>query len=329
MMAPGRRVHALATRWYSERARRRLIDPAMADLQAEYAAARRTGSHAHVFGALVAGYLAMAKVLVIAGCGDLGAGIVTWQPEERAGARAGAWVALIVVSVLTALFVSLPLARLDASLWLSIYLIPQALPLSVPFGLAVAVASMLRGAALTRKLAAAVLVAGALASVGMFANFSWLIPESNQRFREMVWAQLDPHPNPSTPLGRGLNELGWSDARKRLREMRARADTGELRRSETTYYRRFAMSVTPMVIVGLIVAIAFRRAWTRAGLTSVALFLCASHYALQSSTWTLVDITIVPPIVLVWTPDAICGLAALLLACGSRSVPTAPPAPTR
>jgi len=69
-----------------------------------------------------------------------------WRRGGAASARAGAWVALIVVSVLTALFVSLPLAKLDPSLWLSIYLIPQALPLSVPFGLAVAVAPMLPAA---------------------------------------------------------------------------------------------------------------------------------------------------------------------------------------
>ena len=326
MTGPGRRVHALATRWCSERARRRLIDPALADLQTEYAAARRTGSRARMVRALATGYVAIAKVLVIGGCGDFRAELRSWQPAERAGARGGAWVGLVIIALATALLEVPLLTRMDVSAWLSIYLIPQALPLSVPLGLAVAVAWTLCGVARTRKLAAAALVVAALAAATMFANVAWVLPEANQAFRQRAFEQLAPHANPPR---RGDNELTWSEARKRQADLRARSNTAAVRAFESTYYLKWAMSLAPLPIVGLIVAIAFRRAWTRAGLTSVALGLCASHFALLMSTRTLANLEILPPIVLGWSADAICMLAAVVLACGSRAVTKAPPAPTR
>ena len=328
MTRPGQRIRALSLRWCSDRARRRLIDPALADFQAEFASARRSGSRQRLLLTLAAGYPAIAKVLVIGGCGDLRAQLRSWQPAERAGARGGVRVGLVIVAMATA-FLEVPhLANhMDLSVWPSLYLIPQALPLSVPFGLAVAAAWTLRGAARTRKLAAAVLWVAAMASAVMFANLNWLVPEANQAFRVHMVAQLDPRHDPSKPLARGFNELGWSQARQRLRQVRARADTSEIRRFETSYYRRFAISVTPVAIVVLVVALAFWRDWTRGGLIGVALGVCVANYTLMWSALSFAQFDILAPIAISWIPNLMCGLAALLLAFGGRAAAaTVPPA---
>ena len=94
MTRPGDRLRHVASRVCSERNRRRFVEPAIADLQAEFAAARRGGSRWLALRALAAGYLSVGKVVIIATCGDLRDEARTWQPEERAGARRGALVAI-------------------------------------------------------------------------------------------------------------------------------------------------------------------------------------------------------------------------------------------
>ena len=185
-----------------------------------------------------------------------------------------------------------------------------------------AVAWTLCGAARTRKFAAAALVVATLASAGHVRQRRRGSSRKPIRPSASTCWRSGTVPQSIHALPRGINELTWSGARERLREARARANARETRELETLYYGKFAMSVTPVAIVALVVALAFRRPWTRAGLTSVALAVCAVNYALVMASPFLSDFAIVPPIVLGWTPDAICGLAALLLAFGAQPTST-------
>ncbi|HEV8397178.1 MAG TPA: LptF/LptG family permease [Vicinamibacterales bacterium] len=316
MTRPGDRVRRLAMRCCSERTRRRLIDPAVADLQAEVAAARRTGSAWQTVRAFVAGYGSILKVMIIGLCGELRSA-ATWEREEATRARRGAWVALGIIIVSTVLL-ELPLLRSMSSTVLGVgervrmatYLAPSTLALSAPLGFAVATAWALHGAARRRKVAAAALLAAALTAPAMFANLGWVTPDANQAFRETVLA----HHVPPVPVPvRGDGELRLGDLRDRLRQARDGAREQEARNLETLYYRKWAMSATPLAMVGLIVALAFRRPWTRAGLIAMACGVYAGQYALLLVTFPLADAGMARPIVLEWAGNTVYAAAAVLI----------------
>ena len=317
MTRPGDSLRRLATRLFSDRNRRRLIDPAIADLQAEFTAARRTGSAWHRIRALAAGYLSVMKVLAIAACGDPWQAATTWTPTEAASTRRGGLIALAVTTAATA-FLTIPVMEQmpEADLGLAPYVVPSALPLSLPLGLAVASAWMLHAAVRTRKVAAAALLAAALTSGAMFVNFERVIPDANQAFRATVMARLvKEHPElpPVASLTRGANELRFWELRERVRTTRNSGRESEARWMELSYYRRWSMTAMPIAMVALMVSIAFRRQWTRRALTGVAFAIYLAHYALLMSAFSLAELGVARPIVMGWAGTFLCLAAALLL----------------
>jgi hypothetical protein len=313
MSRPGDRLRQFAARFCSERSRRRLIDPAIADLQADYAAARLIASTQHQLRALAVGYLSVVKVLVIATCGDLRLAATTWTPGEAASARRGALVALAVTAAGTPLFTGHIFGDLGLAEYL--YLVPSALPLSVPLGLAIASAWMLHAAVRTRKVAAALLITGGLMSAAMFVNLEWVVPDANQAFRITAMAKFDP----SAPApARGANEIRAAELRERMLERRNSGHESEAHWLELTYYRRWSMSATPLAMVALMVALAFRRRWSRQELTSVALGIYLAHWALVGSAFSLAELGVARPIVVGWAAPFLCLAAALLLTSWPR-----------
>ena len=287
MTPPGLRLRALSLRWCSDRARRRLIDPALADFQAECAAARRTGSRARVFRTLVAGYLAMAKVLVIAACGDLRAAssMTAWQPAERAGARAGAWIALMVARCdgtprgagldghgistwLPSTFCRRRCRSACRSAWRSRSRGRCAGP---------------RGREARRRGAG-----GDVASAGHVRQPEVARPGIQSGLPRELAGPVRSVRRSIHPRATGINEFTWSGSAGTAPRGRARADTGETRGVGNGGLPEIRDEVTPVAIVGLVVALAFRRPWTRAGLTSVALAVCAVNYAavMSARAWS-------------------------------------------
>ena len=317
MNRPGARLQRLAAAVCSERARRRLIDPAVADLQAEVSAARRTGSAWRALHALGAGYVSIAKVLAIAVGGDLRAEASTWQPEERAAARRAVLVAFVATAVATAAFVALPISTGPDWAVLGLYLAPSVLPITVPLGLMLAIAWTLHGAARTRKLAVAGMVVAALCSIAMFANLGWLTPEANQAYRETRFAQV--FPGRDAPP-RGFFELTWSGMHARLREARATESPHEVRYLEVAYHKKIAYTVAPLAMVGVILALAFRRRWGRGRLMAAAGGV-AMAYLLVSEAFSFVGADLnAPTVVIGWAATALCAAAAVvLLATSSRA----------
>jgi lipopolysaccharide export LptBFGC system permease protein LptF len=160
--------------------------------------------------------------------------------------------------------------------------------------------------------AGVVLFTAAVTSAAMFANVAWVIPDANQAFREGVMAQF----NPAAPAPRrGENELSLTELRQQLREALAGGRDQEAWRLETIYYRRWTLSATPLAIVGLIVALAFSRPWTRGRLTAVAgAVVFAAQYNLWTSS-TIAGTGMVRPMVMEWAGPALCAAAAVLLIC--------------
>jgi hypothetical protein len=325
MTRPGRRLRALYVRWCSDRTRQRLIDPAVSDLQVEYEQARRSGSRMRAAWALVGGYAAVAKTIFFGCVDELATELQVWRTEELEGFRRAARAGAVLLTLGTALLVTptlhavvWPVEQLDwgARSQLAVYLIPSALVLSAPYSLALAVAWMLCGAARTPKVAAAGFAVATALSAATFVNLVWLTPEANQLFRERAYAAIAPDaPAPPAP---GLHELTWTETRQRRVEVHARADAREIRMFETWHHRRFAISLAPLALVALVVALAFRRSWTRAGLTSTALAACATNYMLLMWGLWAGRRGSVPPVVGGWSADAVCALAAVAVTCVPR-----------
>ena len=311
MNRPGDGLRQLATRLFSERSRYRLIDPAIADLQAEFAAARRDGSAWHRLRALAIGYVSVAKVLALATFGDARQAATMWTPDEAVNVRRGVLIALAVTAAATALLTIPAVEQMpEADLGLAPYVVPSALPLSVPLGLAVASAWMLHAAVRTRKVAAAMLLAAAFTSAAMLVNFEWVIPDTNQAFRATVMAKFNP---PVASPARGDNELRSWELRERMSEMRNSGKRSRAHWLELTYYRRWSMSATPLAMVALMTALAFRWRWSRRGLTVIAFSVFLANYALVMSAFSLAELGVARPIVLGWAGTFLCLAAALLI----------------
>jgi hypothetical protein len=324
MNRPCDHLRQLAARLCSERSRRRLIDPAIADLQAEVAAARRAGSTRQRVRAHAAGYLSIAKVLAIAVFGDLRHESSTWQPEERAGARRGAIVAIGATIIATGLFV-VPLVdnfNVAVPALLALYVTPAALPVSVPLGLMLGVAWAFHGAARTRKLAIGALVLSGLCSIAMFVNLGWLTPETNQAFRvlafDSVRAEFPDSGESAQPLQRGFNELSLPAMRARLIEMRATESPSEVRALEVALYRKLALSVAAPPLVGLLLALAFRRRWGRGRLMAAAIATFAAYIVVDGAAQLFGARLGLPTLVIGWSATALCAVATVLIT-SSRS----------
>jgi hypothetical protein len=334
MSLSGDRVRRLTAPLFSERNRRRLIEPAIADLQAEFVAAQRAGSGWRTLRALVAGYLSVAKVLVIAACSDLRHEGFAWQPEERAGVWQGVRVAAAVTTATTVLSIvsivasistsfAMPgwhpwLAYLRVRMWLGLYLLPATLALTVPLGLTLGTAWALRGAARTGKLGAAAAVVAAVCSLGMFVNIAWLTPHAHQTFRQIAISRFF-HWDEDRPLARGDYEFTFSALRERFAAARQFGLPRTPRFFETLYYRELAQTVAALPMVGVVLALAYRRRWGGAGVVVASVLVIALHYAgLRSSPYTNA-IFGAPPIVAAWLPNGMLAAAAMLLAAAPTS----------
>src|SRR5262245_142884 len=98
-MIPGLRLRRLAARVCSERTMVRLIDPALADLQAEHATALGTWERSR---ALLLGYAAFAKVMLV--CGGFGTRQAwrNWDQNDSNVLLRTTWVSGIAIVLVTA-----------------------------------------------------------------------------------------------------------------------------------------------------------------------------------------------------------------------------------
>lgn len=313
MNRPGDRLRRLAARVCSERTRRRLVDPAVADLQSEYAAAQRAGSAWRTLLTLSAGYLSIGKVLAVAVCGDLRTEASTWQPEERAGARRGLLVALLTTKVATSvLVVNFVSATIPIPWTWTFFLVPSMLTAALPLGLVLGAAWTFQGGGRTRKLAAASVATAAVCSIAMYVNVAWLTPDSNQTFRERAVA-LEQGREGIVPVPRGLHELSMPALRARIVEEANSGRPHRARVAESVYYQRFVIAVATIPMIGVIVALAFRHRWERGRLTAAALVTFAVYYAALTSSRSLSETLAVAPIVTAWAGPAVITGAALLI----------------
>lgn len=252
-MRPGSRLRAYAARMCSGKTMERLIDPVIADLQAEYVAAVDAK---HRLLALLAGYIAFAKVAVW--CAMSGAtGIQNdWTQEDHSGLVRVLWRSAAAILCLSLLILLPELSRMrdmlesfgsDASRFrLMTYLLPMTLPLSLPIGLAFGAALGADGRTPSRRLIGAIMLVALATSAASLATMAWVIPASNQSYRVEMMRQAIP---------KGERELSFGELKLAI----ATADTGRSQRLLFEFHKRLSIAAAPVTFAALALVLVIRR----------------------------------------------------------------------
>jgi lipopolysaccharide export LptBFGC system permease protein LptF len=205
MSAPGSRLRALAAHVCSQKTMERLVDPIVADLQIEYAAAGQAGWRRLQVRYLA--YVGFWRALIVH------AALSTLRPaasdDESSLSRILGFSVLVFV-VFTTLLVLPPLLDV-AGRWedprLYLLLIPQALPLSLPAGVCLGVLCAMRARSATLRRLSVVLTIGAFATCAAWALMEWGVPWANSAWRDLMATAAAGR---TIHLEPGLNELGLS-----------------------------------------------------------------------------------------------------------------------
>ena len=180
-MMPGRRLHRLAARFCSAKTLERVVEPAIADLQKEYAG---TEFHSGFRRArvLAVGYLAILEVMLMCAL----------QPPAAADDERRALVRTFVV----ALGITVGACALVLLLTVSVFpgvppfflalMTSMMLPIALPVGLTLGMAFGLGGRAISSRATTAILVAAAAAVAVSFSTMVWSVPVASQRFRQSI-----------------------------------------------------------------------------------------------------------------------------------------------
>ena len=289
-MIPGQTLHRLAARLCSAKSLERVVEPAIADLQKEFADHAREKVGERRFFNLVTGYVAIWNLIALCAAESL-----TLSPHDRPGlARAFLW-AFGTTVILTILLVVPPAAGLSESIKPEdiVLLIPQALPLTIPTGIALGIAIGVGGMVITRGAVAVLLLVALLGSAASFGTMNWLMPAANQRFRQNVFNEMG---NAGTVM-KGSNEMMLRELRREANALTNAGQSGEARYLMWKYHLRWALPSAAFVLVLFAITAALRR---RLGAIAVAVITPVAYLVLLFLGETLVLRTDVPPYVGAW-----------------------------
>lgn len=297
-MIPGRTLHRLAAQICSAKTLERVVEPAIADLQKEYAGANRAWLRVWV---LLSGYCAIVKVIAICALSVS----ATTHDERLALSRTLAW-SVGGIAAISALLTLPPL--FDYSMWrwdAVMTVIPQAVPLAIPMGIAIGIAFGL-SARLTKNIVKVTVLGALVASALSFGVLAWMMPAANHAFREIQFREL-----------RASGYEGEVELQKGPNEM----TLPELRREEApqfafTFHLRFALAVGTLVLACLLLAAPFNHRGVR-GLIAFAASLM--YLALLYTGEALaVSRNLLPPVAGAWMPN-IALIAFAIIVASSRS----------
>lgn len=300
MKAPGTRARRLAARVCTPRTLERLVDPTLADLQAEYEEASRDGRPWRRHWVWVAGHLALLRLLATCSAGRLvalGREVANADPRPVVTTLvAGALVMLVGTVLLVAPFMRYVLdARRDA-VSMVLYLIPQALPLSLPMGLTFGILWGF-GRATTPHRVRLVLALALASSVVSFSMLAWVVPAANQAFRISVAGHS---------LRKGLRELD-------LGELRGGGTGHDAHLVALEYHKRWALGAAPVTLAVFAVAMSRRQRWGRLAPLVVGGLTILGYYATMASAETAGRREAMAAITAAWAPNLVALTASLAL----------------
>lgn len=299
MSLPGSWLRALAVLTCRSSTVDRLVDPIIADMRIEYAAA--SGSWWRRRSVLLKAYLGFWKALAIHTALSTRS---RSEPGEQAVFRRVIGFSVLGFALITLLLVVPPLlgglsvmTGKVRQVLLALTLVPQALPISIPIGVCIGIMSAIRAQTLTRRHFFGTLRIGCTAACLVWAITEWALPRGNQEFRDMMIAeQTDGRVVHIEP---GLNELGFSGLARRT-------DLKAVRHYHLLWALSFAAS--PLAVFTLAVAARVRRTASRAFLILVTVF---AYYAILWVSES--SLSQGAPVLVAWAPNALFLAAGLML----------------
>ena len=318
---PGMRLRAIASRLCDANAMTHLIDPVVADLQHEYAEARRDGATWRARRVRFAGCFALIKVLTLNQGGRVMEVLQRIPTNDSVLARVVFYSMLAMAAATTVLMV-LPLQTLShVDPLLALYAVPQALPLAIPFGLIVGILIAFGGRVVSRRVAVRVLMLGAVCSVLVFVTLGWLVPSSNYAYQVRVAQRAEPFvtfdgSSSGAPLWNDPNELTLPEFRRMYLRVTStgvatdlpKAGWYNLRSLWFLYHLRWALPCASLVFV--LVALSVTRHRPAARIT-VSLAATAAYFCLFRLFASSIALSVAPPGVLAWLPNILVAGAAL------------------
>ncbi len=306
-MIPGRALHRLALRICSAKSLERIVEPAIADLQKEYASAGANETTRRAW-TLCAGYAAVFRVIAICAL-DVSIAI---EDERRKLRRTLVWT-LVFISMVLALLMWPVVGSVPEVTFRG--LLPQALPLAIPIGVTFGIAVGLPGRGISHATAKVVILIALAASLVSFGTISWVMPAANQGVREEVaWSMRDRGLVP-----KGIDELTVLDLRREMMIAAARGDDTRIaRRFAWTFHVRLALSSASLVLAALFL-VSFSTGSIMRGV--FAFLMCLEYWALlYTGEFLGVHERAIPAFVAAWLPNIVFISAAVLIASsrGSR-----------
>jgi hypothetical protein len=300
----------MASRVCSAKTMERFIDPVIADLQAEYAEELQSGRVWKIRWTLAVGYAAFAKVFLL--CGMYGAAHAwrDWSHDDHRGlVRVARWSssASLLITLLL-LLPELPRTRgmidnFDPHAGLPLlmaYLVPMTLPLSLPIGLAIGAAFTAQGRVVSRRLVVVIMLVALAVSATSFVTLAWVIPATNQSYREAVMGRS---------LVKGDRELTLSE----LRPLAA-TDSHRTRGLVFEFHKRLGIAGAPITFAALALVVTVRR---RARRVASGAAICVAVFGFYATLWLgngfSKDGTLSPPLA-AWMPQMLLLLTTILVA---------------
>ena len=297
-MMPGRALHRLAHYVCSPKALERIVEPAIADLQKEYAAVE-SGTAVRRARVLLAGYVAILEVMLM--CAVQPSPATT--DERRALVRTFAWAGGITAAT-SAILILMSVAVLPGvPLFFLALLTTLMLPIALPVGLIVGIAVGLGGRTVTRRATTVVLVA-ALAAVGIsYGTMVWSWPVATYSFRQSL-ANTVGAPG---PVVRAANDISASAIQQQPYFGPGGDRMARAKRAAWTRHLRDAMAFAAPALAVLALALLRRRA-PRVRLMAA----CAGYFLLVLLGERLVYGGLPPPAA-AWLANIVCVAAAAIL----------------
>jgi hypothetical protein len=306
MKRPGHWVRTAAARVCARRTLERMVDPIVADIQAEHEEAVRAGRWWRAVWIRVSGYTSFWKAV---GFHTLQSGPRSlWDSLAADGWPLGRLIAysLIAFVSVTLLLTAPPMihlyARAQNVLKPTLLLLPQAIPLSIPIALSLGIVSSVYDIGVQARIRG-VLVLATLATLVSFAALLTL-PVANQAWRVAMAEELGSRGITKYSLPRGMNELSFSELARGSMEYDAGGFPETARRFRRTYHLRFALPAATFVLsllaLGICGTVRSRGVRVAALVIGLGVYYLALLLA-ESKPLT----TILPPIVSVWVPNVV------------------------
>lgn len=270
-MIPGRALHRVALCICSAKTVERVVEPAIADLQTEYAGAGGDRAFRRVW-VLLTGYASILKVMTICALSVS----ITTDDERRTLRRTLAWSVVLVVAVSVVLMLP-PLYGFDQTVlgwYAATTLVPQALALAIPIGVAFGIAFGLR-ARPTLSIAKMMLLGAVAASALSFSVLAWAVPVGNQAFREITFRELRTrgYQGPIAGLQKGYSEMTFSELRRESARFMSDGEPRRARQLAFSFHLRFALAAATLALATLLLAAPVNHRGFRGLLTLAACFV--------------------------------------------------------